>query len=80
MPAAARSYGNSSTADVKVFCPESVTSPTRQRLCVPLPATSPPRDVQREVDARTGELWHAVRVLHDVAERPADPRLVRLGR
>ena len=25
MPAAARSYGNSSTADVKVFCPESVT-------------------------------------------------------
>ncbi len=26
MPAAARSYGNSSTADVKVFCPESVRS------------------------------------------------------
>lgn len=46
---------------------------------MPLPAPAPSLDVQREVDVRTGELWHCVRVLHDVAERTADSRLVRLA-
>lgn len=36
MPAAARSYGNSSTADVKVFCPESViAASSRYNLSYP---------------------------------------------